>query len=306
MVHDVIIVGAGPAAYTASIYASRYKLKNLLIGKEPGGQIGEAHLIENYPGFSSITGTELMSKFKEHVEKFKPEMIFSEVRGIKKQSDGTFLVVDEAGKKHNGKTVILATGMSYRKLEIPGENTFTGKGVSFCFVCDGMFFKDKTVAVIGGGDSAAMGASYLAGIGKKVYIVFRKDSLTAEPFWQDKIKESKNIELVPNTNLKEIKGDSLVSEIELDSPYQGENSLKVQGVFIEIGSLPSLTLARRLGVEINKKGYVKINEDQSTNIEGVFAAGDLTNGSNRFRQVVVASAEGAIAAGAVFKFLQKK
>jgi thioredoxin reductase (NADPH) len=306
MLYDVIIVGAGPAAYTASIYASRYKLKNLVIGKEPGGQINEAHLIENYPGFSSVTGAELMEKFKQHVEKFKPDLNFSEVRGIKKEEDGTFTVVDESKKSYKSKAVILATGMTYRKLEIPGEEEFIGKGVSFCFVCDGMFFKDKTVAVIGGGDSAAMGASYLASVGKKVYLVFRKDTLTAEPFWQDKIKESKNIELIPNTNIKEIKGDQLVKEVVLDNPYQGQNSLETQGVFVEIGSLPSLALAKALGVEVDKRGYIKIKEDQSTNIEGVFAAGDITNGSNKFRQVVVASAEGSIAASATFKFLQKK
>ena len=306
MIYDVIIIGAGPAAYTASIYASRYKLKNLVIGKEPGGQINEAHLIENYPGFSSITGSELMAKFKEHVEKFKPDLSFSEVRGIKKEKDGTFTVIDENNKKYTSKTVLLATGMNYRKLEIPGENEFTGKGVSFCFVCDGLFFKDKTIAVIGGGDSAAMGASYLSGIGKKVYLIFRKDALTAEPFWQDKIKESKNIELIPNTNIKEIKGENLVNEIILDNPYKGKNSLEVQGVFVEVGSMPSLALAKALGVSSDERGYVKVKADQSTDIEGVFAAGDITNGSNKFRQVVVASAEGAIAAGAIFKFLQKK
>jgi thioredoxin reductase (NADPH) len=306
MSYDVIIVGAGPAAYTASIYASRYKLKNLIIGKEPGGQINEAHLIENYPGFSSITGAELMEKFKEHVEKFKPDLSFSEVKEIKKEKDGTFTVTDEAGKTYTSKSVILATGMTYRKLEIPGEEDFTGKGVSFCFVCDGIFFRDKTVAVIGGGDSAAMGASYLASIGKKVYLIFRKDKLTAEPFWKDKIKNHKNVELIPNTNIKEIKGDQFVKEVVLDKSYNGKESIKVQGVFVEIGSLPSLTLAKALGVEVDERGYIKIKEDQSTNIEGVFAAGDITNGSNKFRQVVVASAEGSIAASATFKFLQKK
>jgi thioredoxin reductase (NADPH) len=306
MIYDVVIVGAGPAAYTASIYASRYKLKNLVIGKEPGGQINEAHLIENYPGFSSITGAELMVKFKEHVEKFKPDLVLSEVRSIKKNNDTTLTLTDESGNKYTSKTVILATGMTYRKLRIPGEEEFIGKGVSFCFVCDGMFFKDKTVAVIGGGDSAAMGASYLASVGKKVYLIFRKDKLTAEPFWEDKIKESKNIELVPNTNIKEIRGEQLVKEVLLDTPYNGKSFIEVQGVFIEVGSLPSLALAKELGVKADEGGYIKINEDQSTNVEGVFAAGDITNGSNNFRQVVVASAEGSVAAGAVFKFLQKK
>lgn len=304
MTYDVIIVGIGPAGYSASIYASRYKLKTLIIGKEPGGQINEAHLIENYPGFPSITGSELMTKFKEHVEKFKPDMAFKEVCGIIKKNNGTFEVVDESSKKYSGKTVILATGMNYRKLNIAGETDFIGKGVSFCFVCDGMFFKDKTVAVIGGGDSAAMGASYLSDIAKKVYLIFRQKKLTAEPFWLDKIKGNKKIELMPNTNLTEIKGDKLVEEIVLDNPQN--KKLPVQGVFIEIGSVPSLALAKEIGIEIDEQGYIKVKENQETNISGIFAAGDVTNNSNKFRQVIVAASEGAVAAGAVFKFLQNK
>ena len=305
MIYDTIIVGMGPAAYTASIYVSRYKLKNLIIGKEPGGQINEAHMIENYPGFASISGAELMVKFKEHTEKFKPDFVFSEVRGIMKQKNGIFKIVDENKKSYIGKTVILATGMTYRKLQIPGENDFIGKGVSYCFVCDGLFFKDKEVAIIGGGDSAAMGASYLADIGKKVYLIFRKDSLTAEPFWEEKVKSNPKIELIPNTNIEEIKGANSVQEIILDNPYKKKKALPVQGVFIEIGSLPSLALAKELGIQVDEKGYIKVKDNQETNISGVFAAGDVTAASNKYRQVVVAAAEGAIAAGAVFKFLQK-
>lgn len=306
MTYDTIIVGVGPAGYTASIYASRYKLKNLVIGKESGGQINEAHLVENYPGFLSVSGTELMSKFKEHAEKFKPEIVYSEIRKIVKQKDGTFSVFDENKKSYNGKTIILATGMTYRKLQIPGENEFIGKGVSYCFVCDGLFFKDKAVAIIGGGDSAAMGASYLADIGKKVYLIFRKDKLTAEPFWKEKVNTNPKIELVPKTNVKEIKGDTLVKEIILDNPHKKKKSLPVQGVFIEIGSMPSLALAKETGIQVDEKGYIQVKENQETNIAGLFAAGDVTTASNKYRQVVVASAEGAIAAGAVFKFLQNK
>lgn len=304
--YDVIIIGTGPAGYTASIYLSRYKLSNLIIGKEPGGQISEAHLVENYPGFSSITGFDLMNKFKEHVEKFNPDMLTAEVRAIKKQKDGNFLVIDENHKEYQSKAVILATGMSYKKLGIPGEADFIGKGVSFCFTCDGPFFRNKTVVMIGGGDSAAMGASYLANVGKQVYMIFRKEELAAEPFWRDKVNSNPKIELIPMTNVIEIKGEKFVQEVILDKPYKGQTSLPTDGVFIEVGSIPSLVLAKSLGVEANEKGFIKVKANQETNIEGAFAAGDITDASNGYRQVVAAAAEGAIAAGAVFKYLQNK
>lgn len=303
--YDTIIIGSGPAGYSASIYASRYKLKNLIIGKEPGGQIGEAHLVENYPGIPSITGNDLIKKFKEHAEKFKPDIIQGGIKRIIKEKNNIFTLIDENNKKYSGKTVILATGMTYRKLKIPGEENYIGKGVSFCFTCDGPFFKNKTVAVVGGGDSAAMAASYLAELCKEVYLIFRKDKLTAEPAWQGKIKKNPKIKLIPTTNIKKIKGEQTVKEIELDNPYKNKKTLTIDGIFIEIGSVPSLALAKKLGVKTDKQGYVKVNADQSTNIEGVFAAGDVTNASNKFRQVIVASSEGAIAAASAYKFLQK-
>ncbi|MBT4277704.1 FAD-dependent oxidoreductase [Candidatus Falkowbacteria bacterium] len=304
--YDLIIIGAGPAAYTASIYASRYKIKNLIIGREHGGQIAEAHLVENYPGFLSIDGKKLMDKFKEHAEKFEAEIITKEVQGIIKEKDNTFTVDLEKDGKYSAKTILLATGMGHRKLAIPGEEKFIGKGVSFCFTCDGMFFKDKTVAVAGGSDSAAMAADYMSKIAKKVYLIFRKDNMTAEPVWQEKIKTNPKIEIVSNTNITEIKGNQKVEEITLDTPYKEKNELLVDGVFIEIGSLPSLALPKELGLKIDKFGYVKVSEDQSTNIKGIFAAGDITTASNKFRQVITAASEGSIAVSGIYKYLQKK
>lgn len=305
MLYDTIIIGSGPAGYSASIYCSRYKLKNLIIGKEPGGQIAEAHIVENYPGFPSIAGNELMKKFKEHAEKFNQNIIQIGVREIIKENNGTFTVIDDNEQKYYGKTIILATGTTYRKLQIPGEEDFVGKGVSFCFTCDGPFFKNKTVAVVGGGDSAAMASIYLSEIAKEVYLIFRKDKLTAEPIKQEKIKQNAKIKLVPLTNIKEIKGEQIVKEIKLDNPYKGKKILPIDGVFIEIGSVPSLVLAKKLKIKTDKQGYIEVKADQSTNIKGVFAAGDITNASNKFRQVVVAASEGAISASSAYKFLNK-
>lgn len=305
MIYDVIIIGAGPAGYTASIYASRYKLKNLIIGKEQGGQINEAHLVENYPGFISISGTELMSKFKEQSEKLGAEIILKEIKGIIKEKNN-FTVIAGNNEKYFCKTVILAMGMGYRKLEIPGEKEFTGKGVSFCFVCDGMFFRDKTVAVIGGGDSAVTGAIYLSDIANKVYLIYRKEKLRASPLQQERIKNNSKIELILNTNLTEIKGDSVVKEIILDNAFQNKKNLTLDGVFIEVGSVPNFALAKQLKINVDAKGHIKVEKDQSTNIKGIFAAGDVTNASNGFRQVITASAEGAITSSAIYKFLQEK
>ncbi len=305
MIHDTIIVGLGPAGYSASIYASRYKVKNLIIGKEDGGQIAEAHLVENYPGIQNITGKGLMENFKEHAMKFKPDIVQAEIKGIKKEKNGTFTLIDDNSKKHSAKTIILATGMTYRKLKIIGEDDFIGKGVSFCFVCDGPFFKNKTVAVVGGGNSAAMAATYLSEICKEVYLIFRKKEMVAEPARREKVRNNKKITLIPETNIKKINGDRLVNGVELDNPYNGEKNLPLDGVFIEIGSVPSLVLAKEVGIKTDKQGYIKVKQDQSTNVPGVFAAGDITDSSNKLRQVISAAAEGAISATSVYKFLQK-
>ncbi len=306
MIYDTIIVGAGPAGYSASIYASRYKLKNLIIGHELGGQITEAHLIENYPGYPSVSGQELMNHFKEHAEKLGAELVINEAKGIIQEKDKTFTVICENNEKYSAKSIILATGMKYRKLEIPGEAEFTGKGVSFCFVCDGMFFKDKTVGVIGGGNSATMAADYLSKVAKKVYLIYRRDVLTANPTWQEKISTNEKIIKVPNTNVIKILGENLLQKVELDNPYQGNKFLDLDGLFIEIGSVPSLTLAKSLKLETDEQGYIKVKPNQSTSLEGVFAAGDVTTESNKFRQVIAASAEGAIAAEGAYKYVHHR
>jgi thioredoxin reductase (NADPH) len=303
-IYDLIIIGSGPAGLAASIYASRYKMSYLAIGKEPGGQANEAHKIENWPGTISISGFELLKKMREHTEKLGGKIVMDSVSSVKKNGD-VFEVTTHAGQ-YQAKNIILALGMEYRKLQIPGETEFKGKGVSYCPTCDAAFFKDKVVAVAGGGNSAGSAALLLAEYASKVFLIYRGGQLKVDPAYQEKISGNGKIEVVYSTNIKEIKGDKAVEKIILDKKYNESDELAAQGVFIEIGSEPGVEIAKQLGVETDGQGFIKVNADQSTNVEGVYAAGDATTGSNKMRQIITAAAEGAVAAGSVYKTIQLK
>jgi thioredoxin reductase (NADPH) len=301
-VYDLIIIGSGPAGLTASIYASRYKVKHLVIGKESGGQANEAHKVENWPGTISISGFELLRKMREHAEKLEAKILMDSVSSIKK-SDDIFEITTHTSQ-YRAKNIILASGMEYRKLEIPGETEFKGKGVSYCPTCDAAFFKDKVVAVAGGGNSAGSAALLLAQYADQVYLVYRGEKLKVDPAYQEKISAEEKIEVIFSTNIKEIMGEKAVEKIILDKDWNGSGELAVQGVFIEIGSEPGVEIAGQLGVETDEQGYIKVDSGQNTNIAGVWAAGDATDGSNKLRQIVTACAEGAVAAGSAYKKLQ--
>lgn len=303
--YDLIIVGAGPAGLAASIYASRYKLNHIVIGKEIGGLVNEAHEIGNYPGFPSISGTELMQKFVDHARSLGAEIVSDEVVHIHRLDD-RFEVETRSGNKYEAKTLIIATGLERRKLNIPGEKEFVGRGVSYCAACDAFFFKDKAVCVIGGSDSAAMAALALAQFAKKVYIIYRRSELRCEPVWKERIEKNEKIEVIYNTNVVEIIGKDRVEGVRLNNPYQGSEILNVDGVFIEIGFTPGTSLVSEIGVDINENGYIKIEQNCSTNVPGVFAAGDITSGSAGLRQIVTAVAEGAISAYSAFRYLKGK
>ncbi len=298
-VHDVLVIGAGPAGLSAAIYASRYKLETAIVSKEVGGAINEAHLVENYPGYKG-TGFEMMQHWQEHVESFGLKIIEEEVSRIVIKDN---LFVSKAGSHEIlSKTVIFAAGMQRRKLNIPGEAEFLGRGVSYCATCDAAFFRDKNVAVIGGNDSAAMAADLLSRYAKKVYLVYRKDKLRAEPIWVERVENNVKVEIITNSNVSELKGTKMLEKAILDNG----KALEIDGIFIEIGSVPSLALTSPLGVEADDRGYIKVGPDQSTSVKGFYAAGDITTGSNGFRQVVTAAAEGAVAAQSAYKFLTGK
>jgi len=301
-IHDLIIIGAGPAGLAASIYASRYKISHLVVGKEPGGQAVEAHKVENWPGTLSISGFDLGRKMREHAEKLGAEIFMDSVSGIKKIDD-VFEITTHTNQ-YQAKNIILASGMEYRKLQIPGEAEFKGKGVSYCPTCDAAFFKDKIVAVVGGANSAASAALLLSEHASRVYLDYRGEKLKVDPAYQEKISKNEKIEVIYSTNIREIKGEKSVEKIILDNKYNENDELEVQGVFIEIGSEPGVELAKQVGVNVDEQGFIIVNPDQSTNVLGIWAAGDATNGSNKLRQIVTAAAEGAVAAGSVYKKLQ--
>lgn len=301
--YDLIIIGAGPAGLSASIYASRYGLKHLVIGRILGGQISETHKIDNYPGMEDMSGWEFAKKWENHAKKYGTEIIPNSVKNVIKK-DNFFEVRLENGEKYTGKTVLLATGAKKRKIDVKGEEKFLGKGVSYCATCDGFFYKNKTVAVIGGSDSACSGSLYLSGVCAKVYLIYRRSELRAEPFWLEQVKNDPKIEIIYDTNIVEFLGDEKIGKIKLDKSYKDSNELEIDGVFVEIGSDPDIDYAKNLGIELDESGYVKINKSCSTSVLGVWAAGDITDGSDKFRQVITAAAEGAIAVRSIFNYLK--
>jgi thioredoxin reductase (NADPH) len=298
--YDLIIVGSGPAAYSASLYASRYKIDHLIIGAMPGGTASSAHRICNFPGFKKITGLELMMKMREQVLEYGVKEAMDKVVGVVKHEDETFTVKTQSNTEFLCKSLLVAVGTERKELDIPSENKFKGKGVSYCATCDGMFYKDKVVAVIGGSNSANMAAVYLADICKKVYIVYRKEKLRGEELWIDEVMKNEKIETVFNANVVEFLGEGVLKSIRLDKE---DMVLDVEGVFVEIGSKPGLDFD--LGVELNEHGYIVVNHEQKTNVKGIYAAGDITTNSNHFEQVIVACAEGAVAANSIYYWLKK-
>lgn len=300
--YDLIIIGAGPAALGASIYASRYKIKHLIIGKELGGQIVKTNRIENWPGFESISGPELIGKFSDQAMKLGAEIIQNEARKINKKDD-YFEIETVTGSKYEAKNIILALGMKPRKLNVPGEDEFVGRGVSYCAICDAMFFRGKNVAVVGGGDSAAVAALHLGEFANSVDVHYPENGLKMEPSWKEKIERNPKIKMVKCGGIIEIKGENKVESIVCNLGGNRSES-NVNGVFIEIGSVPGVEIAKQIGVAVDENGYIIIGRDQSTNISGIFAAGDVTNGSNKLRQLITSVSEGAIAASSVYNKLK--
>ncbi|OGC81783.1 MAG: hypothetical protein A2788_02205 [Candidatus Abawacabacteria bacterium RIFCSPHIGHO2_01_FULL_46_8] len=306
MIYDVIIIGGGPGGLNAALYAARYGLKPVVFAEQIGGAVAESVDVQNYLGFISITGLELTEKFKEHALHYGTDIFYDRVNEVKKEDD-KFVAKTMAGKTYEGRTLLLATGTKHRILGIPGEEKFKGKGVAYCATCEGFFYKNKVVCTVGGGDSSFTAAIYLAKIAKQVYLIHRgkEDTFRAENIWLDAAKQQKNLAIILENELTEIKGDKFVQEIILKNPYQGKNSLAVDGIFVEIGSAPDPTLPKQLGLDLNERELISTKPDQSTNIPGIYAAGENTTGTNQYNQIVTASAEGAIAAHSISQYLSK-
>jgi thioredoxin reductase (NADPH) len=296
--YDLIIIGGGCAGYPAAVYAARFNLKTLVIAKEQGGLITTTHLVENYPGFISLSGPELAQKLEEHVKANNVPIENDIVKSVGKKGKYFIVKTEINEKEYKAKAIILATGTKHRHLNAPGEKEFQGKGVSYCATCDGPFFKNKIVGIVGGSDSAAKEAMVLAQNSKKVYM-FIRSHLKAEPINADRIKKLENVEIIEGVNIKEIKGDKLVGSVELDN----NKTIELNGIFIAIGMLPQNEIAKSLGVNLNDKGEVIIDKLSTTNIEGVFAAGDLTDAP--WKQGIVASSEGSVAGYSVYEYINR-
>lgn len=295
-VFDVIIIGSGPAGLTAGIYAARYNLDFLIIGELNGGAISEAHKVCNYPSQNNISGFKLTQGMVNHVEELEGEIEQEKVSKIEKD-DNKFIVTTN-NEKYFAKKIILATGREKQKLGIPGEDKFLGRGVSYCATCDAAFYKDKIIAVAGGGNAAITAALLLAEYAKKVYIIYRQNKFfRAEPAWVKQLEKEKKIEPIFNSNISEIYGENFVEGIKLNNG----NKLKLDGVFVEIGFKPNEIFTKQLDLQTDK-GYIITDERQKTNIDEVYAAGDSTN--NNLKQVITACAEGAIASTSVYEELK--
>ena len=304
MLYDIVVIGSGCAGLSGAMYAGRLGLKTLVLGEMRGGTITLTHIVENYPGFISLTGMELADKLEAHARAYPNVEIKDEKVGkIAKMASGTFEVEGDSGK-YSAKSILYATGTEWKKLGAAGEKEFANKGVHYCALCDGAFYKGKTVAVIGGSDSAVKDALMLTQFAGKVYVIYRGDKIRAEPVNYDAVTKHPKIEIIYNTNVLEIYGEKKVAGVLLDKKVNGSDRLALDAVFVAVGHLPLSQIAAQTGVEIDAKGHVKINRNSETSLPGFFAAGDVTD--TRFKQAIVGVGEAVSAAYSAYLYLEGK
>lgn len=300
--YDIIIIGAGPGGLTAGIYAGRQGTRNLILDKDMAGGLGrEVPAMENYPGYDMISGLELVEKMKEQAIK---NCELKEMEGVEEitKEDGEYRFTVKTSKEtYQSKTIILATGSSHRQLGAKGEEEFRGKGVSYCATCDGFFFAGRDIVMVGGGNSALQEALYLKNLGANVTLIHRRDEFKAQKHLQDKIKENE-IKTIMNATVEEIKGNMLVESVVLKDTKTGKLSeLPTNGVFVSVGYMPHTDLAYQLNVKLDESGHIITDKAQKTNVDYVYAVGDVCVG---LKQWVVACGEGAVAATSAFEDIQ--
>lgn len=301
MIYDVIIIGAGPAGLSAAIYSARGGLKTAIFEKAiVGGQINVTEEVENYPGFEdAISGFELTAKMRAQAERFGAEFVEEEITAI--GLDGLCKVIETPEGKHRAKSLIICTGAHPRRLNVPGEERLTGRGVSYCATCDGALYRDKEVAVIGGGDSAVEEALFLTRFVKKVYLVHRRDELRAQKIIQERAFKNPKIEFIWDTVVQEFHGDKRLEKLELVNRKTNEISmLEMEGAFVYVGILPNNELLESR-IELDDAGFIYTNENMHTNVPGIYAAGDIRH--TVLRQVVTATSDGAVAAWSAEKWI---
>jgi thioredoxin reductase (NADPH) len=299
-IYDLVIVGGGPAGLSAAIYAGRYKMNTVVISGSLGGTITLAHMVCNYPGFIEISGMELMNKITEQVEALNVPIYYEKVMKIDKIEENIFIVNTDT-RTFKAHKVLLALGNTRRELGLDKEKELIGKGISYCATCDGGFFKNKVVGVVGGSDAAVTSALVLADVASKVYLIYRRDKLRAEPSWADLALKNQKIEILYNTEVTELLGEAKLTGVK----FQTGDFKELDGLFIEIGSVPNTEMLKNLNVDVDKYGFIKVDRDQRTNVFGLLAAGDITD-STEFKQVITAEAQGSIAAFQAYKELKKE
>jgi len=301
-VYDLVVIGSGVTGYGAAMYAARLDLSVVVIGSVEGGTITLTDDVANYPGYIQMTGQELADKLKEHALDYPVLLETGTVTDIFRTKENIFYVITE-NKTFLAKSVLFATGMKERELEVPGHDELKNKGVSYCALCDAPLYKDKVVGVVGGSDSAVKEALLLAKYCPKVYIIYRRQKIRPEPVNARRVEREPKIEVITETNVTEILGDQRVMGVKLDKPYNDKDILTLDGIFIAIGGIPYSELAKKLGVELNEKGEIKIDRSSRTNIEGIYAAGDVVD--SEFKQAITGVAEGVHAAYQAYKYVNE-
>ncbi|HHD92461.1 MAG TPA: hypothetical protein ENL06_02450 [Candidatus Portnoybacteria bacterium] len=304
-IYQLIIIGAGPAGLVGSIYASRYKIDHLVITENIGGLVFGPHKIENFPSYLEITGIKLVQKIEDQAKKLGGKFFIDKMDYINSQKN-IFEISTLSGKKFLTETILIACGTERNKIGVKGEKKLTGKGISYCSTCDANFFVRKIVGVVGGGDSAVRAAIYLSGIAKQVFLIHRGNKLTAGTSWQEILSQKSNVNIILNNEVKKIIGQERLEKIKLKNKFNNSDELVLDGLFIEIGGRPSQQLVQELKVKTDERGYIKIDPSGKTSQKGIWAAGDITTGSNNFRQILTACAEGAIAVNSIYKFIGSK
>ena len=303
-IYDVVIIGAGPAGMTAAVYTSRAKLSTLMLERGmPGGQMASTEEVENYPGYDHILGPDLSTKMFEHAKKFGAEYAYGDVTEI---IDGEeYKVIKSGAKEYKTRTIIISTGAEYKKMGVPGEQELTGRGVSYCAVCDGAFFKDKELIVVGGGDSAVEEGMYLTRFASKVTVVHRRDKLRAQKILQDRAFANEKMNFIWNKTVKQVNGndDQKVESLTVVDTQDGtETDLKTDGIFVYVGMLPLTKPFAALNI-LNENGYIETNERMETTVPGIYAAGDVRE--KMLRQIVTATGDGSIAAQAAQGYIEE-